>query len=82
MADHPLAAVLLWRAMIRFSLETARSTRYRHAARHLASCAAADAAISDYGPHADHDTFMKDLRAAHGRKTGFWTRADDLVRPD
>jgi hypothetical protein len=80
-ADHPLAAVLLWRAMIRFSLETARSTRYRHAARHLASCAAADAAISDYGTHPDHDAFVQDLRASHGRKTGFWTRADDLVRP-
>lgn len=73
-AEYPLAAVLIWRSMIRFALERARSKRYGHAARHLAACAAADAAISDYGAHADHAAFLQVLREAHGRKSAFWSR--------
>jgi hypothetical protein len=72
--EHPLAAVLIWRSMIRFALERARSGRYGHAARHLAACAAADAQIADYGDHPDHAGFVTALRAAHGRKSGFWSR--------
>lgn len=75
-ADHPLAAVLLWRAMIGFALENARATRYRHAARHLAACAAVDAAITDYGPHPDHAAYVQHLQQTHGRKQAFWNRTD------
>jgi hypothetical protein len=32
---HPLAATLLLRAMIEDTLDGAKSTRYKHAARHL-----------------------------------------------
>lgn len=39
-AEHPLAATLIWRSMITFALQNNRAKRYRHAARHLASCAA------------------------------------------
>lgn len=72
--ENPLAAVLVWRSMIRFALERARSKRYGHAARHLTSCAMADAAIPDYGDHPDHAAFLQDLREAHGRKSAFWSR--------
>ena len=34
----PLAATILLRAMINFSLKNSRSRRYRHAARHLLNC--------------------------------------------
>lgn len=71
-AEHPLAAVLIWRSMIRFALDRARPKRYRHAARHLASCAAADAAIADYGAVPDHATFLQELHEIHGRKSAFW----------
>ncbi|TRD17282.1 DUF6880 family protein [Palleronia caenipelagi] len=74
--EHPLAAVLIWRSMILFALEKARSSRYGHAARHLASCAAAEAAIDDYGPHPDHQSFVRSLRKDHGRKHGFWGWVD------
>ena len=70
--EHPLVAVLLWRAMIDFALSNARSGRYRHAARHLASCAEADALIADYGEHPSHDSYVQGLRQAHGRKSAFW----------
>lgn len=72
--EQPLAAVLIWRAMILYALDKARASRYRHAARHLASCLEADAAITDYAGHPDHGTFVQALRADHGRKSGFWRR--------
>lgn len=74
--NHPLAAVLLWRAMITFSLDNARSKRYGHAARHLVSCATMDAQIAHYGEHSNHAMFLSELREQHGRKSAFWGKAD------
>lgn len=71
---HPLAAVLLWRAMIDFALTRARGGRYGHAARHLSACAGVDVAIADYGGHPNHDVYLSDLKRDHGRKTAFWKR--------
>ncbi|WP_409996943.1 DUF6880 family protein [Leisingera daeponensis] len=71
---QPLAAVLIWRSMIEFALERARSSRYGHAARHLASCADADAAIGNYQGRPEHDAFIQGLRKAHQRKAAFWAR--------
>ena len=69
---HSLAATLARRAMILFTLTEARSTRYKHAARHLLECEAADRTIDDYGEHPDHATFVEALWQRHGRKQGFW----------
>jgi hypothetical protein len=69
---HPLAATLLRRAMITDTLERARSTRYKHAARHLRECAALAPAIEDFGTFGTHDEFIDALRAGHSRKSGFW----------
>jgi hypothetical protein len=44
---YPLAATLLLRAMIDFSLKQNRVKRYGHAFRHLAECASLASAISD-----------------------------------
>lgn len=55
---HPLAATLLLRSMIDFALIEGRSSRYKHAARHLAECASLASAIDDFEPfetHADHE---------------------------
>ncbi|WP_298971750.1 DUF6880 family protein [uncultured Roseobacter sp.] len=71
---HPLAAVLLWRAMIDHALTEGRSTRYGHAADHLMDCAAVDDMISDYGAFASHLSYLEDLRTRHDRKTSFWQR--------
>jgi len=71
---HPLAAVLLWRAMILYALENGRAKRYGHAARHLAACAAADADIPDYGTIPDHADLVETLRTDHWRKSAFWSR--------
>ncbi len=73
-AKDPLAATLLRRAMIDFTLERARSSRYEHAARHLVECGAIAGQVTDWQGVPDHDAYLAKLRAAHSRKTGFWTR--------
>lgn len=70
---HPLAATVLRRAMIDFTLTASRAKRYRHAARHLAECAGLVAMIPDYGAFAPHDAYVARLRAEHGRKSAFWS---------
>ncbi|MBV9841400.1 MAG: hypothetical protein JOY99_07710 [Sphingomonadaceae bacterium] len=69
---YPVAATLLRRAMIDFTLSRARATRYKHAARHLAECASLASSIEDYGAFPDHQAYVETLRAVHGRKAGFW----------
>ena len=71
---QPLAAALLRRAMIEDTLEGAKATRYRHAARHLRECRALEPEISDHGSFETHDAFVTRLRTRHGRKTGFWSQ--------
>jgi hypothetical protein len=72
-ARHPLAATLLLRAMIDFSLKENRVKRYRHAARHLAECASLASAIGDFGTVEPHERYSNRLLQEHGRKTSFWT---------
>ena len=69
---HPLAATILRRAMIDYTLGQARSSRYGHAARHLAACARLARRIGVFGNIADHDDYLGRLRESHGRKAGFW----------
>lgn len=76
-AGHPLAATLMRRAMIRDTLDGAKSKRYRYAARHLAGCQSSDAAIDNYGDVPTHTKFVEELRKKHGRKYGFWHLIDE-----
>ena len=76
--NHPLAAALLWRAMITFALDEKRTKRYGHAARHLASCSLADSEIDSYAPHITHEAFMELLRKQHGKKSSFWAKFDSV----
>jgi hypothetical protein len=70
---HPLAATLVLRSMIGFTLAKARSSRYRHAARHLLECESLATAIRDFGGFATHEAHVARLKAKHGRKSGFWS---------
>jgi hypothetical protein len=74
---HPLAATLLRRAMIEDTLDGAKSTRYKHAARHLLECRSLAASIRDFGEFETHESFVSRLRARHGRKTGFWSQVSE-----
>lgn len=75
-AEHPLAATLMRRSMIEDTLNGAKHKRYRYAAKHLAECAARDAAITDYGNFPSHQQFLATLKAEHSRKHGFWGLVD------
>ncbi|MEH6647254.1 DUF6880 family protein [Sulfitobacter sp.] len=71
---YPLAAVLLWRAIIDRALWEGQSSRYAQAADCIMDCAAADADISDYGRFASHDAYLENLRNQYKHKASFWAR--------
>ncbi len=69
---YPLAATILRRALIDYTLGHAKSKRYRHAARRLAECESLAAVIGDFGALQPHQAYVAALEAKHGRKAGFW----------
>ena len=75
-AKHPLAATLIRRALIDFALTAARSSRYRHAARHLLECQGLAGQIEDFGIFGTHEAYRARLKAEHGRKASFWSLLD------
>lgn len=75
-SEHPLAATLILRAMIDFTLGKAKSTRYRYAARDLKKCSRLTLDIRDFQTHETHDDYMQRLRRDHGRKRSFWNLID------
>jgi hypothetical protein len=70
---QPLAATLALRAMIEFALDKSRSSRYKHAARHLLECASLAATVADFGRHETHEVFVARMRNKHGKKSSFWS---------
>ena len=71
---HPLAAVLIWRKMISYTLDQGRATRYGHAADHLTDCGLADAQIADYRQIQTHQCYLQTLKVRHERKASFWKK--------
>lgn len=69
---HPLAATLMLRAMIDYSLIHTRTKRYGHAARHLQTCEHVAKRIEDFCDRRDHAAYVAHLRTLHGRKIAFW----------
>ncbi|MGC2857426.1 DUF6880 family protein [Novispirillum sp. DQ9] len=69
---HPLAATILLRSMIDFTLNNNRTTRYKHAARHLLECGSLASSIPDFGAPESHEAYVARLRREHGRKSAFW----------
>ncbi len=70
---YPLAATLMLRAMVDFSLTHGRTSRYGHAARHLMECASLASSIQDFGAFEPHDAYLSRLRREHPRKSSFWS---------
>ena len=73
---HPLAATLLWRAMIDVALVEDRASRYRHAASHLNDCYAVAPEIDTFDAFPSHDRYVDELRVRHERKSSFWAKFD------
>jgi hypothetical protein len=69
---YPLAATLLHRAQVDFTLNKGRATRYQHAARHLAQCEYLASSLLDFDRFPTHASYLANLRSAHARKSSFW----------
>jgi hypothetical protein len=78
-AEQPLAATLCLRALIETIVEQARSNRYRHAVRHLASCRRLAGAIEAWGAIPDHNTYISELLYAYGHRAGFMNQLDSDI---
>lgn len=76
-SDHPLAAILLRRAMITDTLDGSKTKRYRHAVRHLQQCQYCAAVVEDFADFPDHGQFLAALKQKHGRKYGFWEMVEE-----
>lgn len=75
-ADHPLATTRVCRALIDHTLAKAKSTRYRHAARHLSTCERLSVFLTSDDENEDHEAYIMELRSKHGRKSSFWAHFD------
>ncbi len=71
--DHPVAATVLYRALIDDILAKGRSQTYGHAARYFTRLAFLDADGFTSHPLVDHHAYVDALTKAHGRKFGFWS---------
>ena len=54
---YPMAATLLRRAMVEDTLNGAKSTQYKHAARHLLECAPFAPGIQDFVCFKKHESY-------------------------
>lgn len=71
---YPLAASLIWRAMIDWVLWDGHTARYAFAADHILDCNAADTKITDYGAFPSHTQYIEKLRSQYRHKSSFWDR--------
>ena len=73
---HPLAATLLWRAMITFALTEGRTSRYGHAASHLNDCDAVAPKVDTFASFPSHERYLDALRIRHEHEASFWAKFD------
>lgn len=78
-AHQPLAATLCLRALVESIVEQARSNRYRHAVRHLASRRRLAGAIGSWGAILDHNNYISELLYAYGHRAGFMNQLDSDI---
>lgn len=76
--DHPVAATILYRALLNDILAKSRSAAYGHGARYLARLDDLEPKSATAAGLIDHDAYRAALRRAHGRKAGFWSIVDGV----
>ncbi|HEX9449505.1 MAG TPA: hypothetical protein VF920_16080, partial [Dongiaceae bacterium] len=69
--DYPLAATVLYRALLKDILDRGKSPAYGYGARYLARLGELAQHISEYSDLEDHATYLLGIKKAHGRKAGF-----------
>ncbi len=73
-ADHPLAAILLYRRMADAVLARAQSTQYEHAVRDLAAAERLVPSVGDWLDHPSQDTHREQIVVRHRQKRTFWDK--------
>lgn len=78
--DHPLAATILYRALLDDILDRGRSSAYGHGARHLAQLSVLANRVDQEGLSRlgleSHAAYELGLQKAHGRKSAFWSKVE------
>jgi len=74
--EYPLAATILYRALLDNILARARSKAYSHGAKYLGKLTllAEDADPARPSALVAHATYLAQLKKTHARKSGFWAR--------
>lgn len=75
--DHPLAATILYRALLEDILDRARSPAYSHGARYLKRLDALSEGEDPTWPIDSQRTYRLALQKKHGRKSGFWSLVEE-----
>jgi hypothetical protein len=77
--EYPLAATVLYRALLDDILGRARSKAYLHGAKYLAKLTLLATAADPSRPSGvvDHTTYLARLKKDHPRKSGFWSRVTE-----
>ncbi|MGO8739151.1 DUF6880 family protein [Rhodoblastus sp.] len=71
--SYPLAASVLYRALLNDILGRGKSQAYGHGARYLAKLATLAEGIAESKNIDNHAAYVLRLRKNHGRKVGFWS---------
>ena len=71
---HPLAASVVYRALLESILKKARSKIYHYAVWYLKKLDLLATTVSDWCQIDDHSTYFEQLQAKHNRKTSFWSK--------
>jgi hypothetical protein len=80
-ANHPLAASILYRALLDSILRRAQSTIYSYAASYLKKLDKLASAIPDWRGIPDHPAYTEHLRQQHQRKQAFWSKYNPINEP-
>lgn len=73
-ARRPLAAAVVYRALLDSILVRARSKIYGHGVRYLRKLDRLAGSIADWRGLPDHTDYLASLRVSHARKSAFWSR--------
>jgi hypothetical protein len=76
-SEQPLAAAILYRALLDSILDQAYSRAYKHAVKYLTQLDALTRQIDNWNGFKTHEDYLAELQEKHKRKHGFWGRYED-----
>ena len=80
--QHPLSAIVCYRALLTDLLDRGYSKAYHHGARYFHQLLALDKQLEDYQGLADAQAYIRQIQAKHWRKRSFWAEADYPNKPE